>query len=361
MSTHSAASFVTRSYLEFAGVVRDLVAHLPTSTRVGIFGYREPAQVMWTLLQEWGYTDVPFICTLPPCESLLGAEVWALADPRVGECEVILTSSLAKPHVQVRALQEARYPGTVLSLPDLRHLSVSLREDHTTHQRITELAGRLAGRPAFVIGNGPSLKETDPRRISDPFVTMASNGSLVLEDFHPDQYYVVDEMALKQWPREMARQRGDFFFPARLREAVRSRVPDLDAAAVYFPLCYQQRGELDLAAWPEQGFESGHTVACPMLQFAALQGCDPIYLIGIDLDYTAGSGNHFDRDYFRRELPEFNHTQAEEINQAMQTSLQRVCDQLARKGVEVVNCSPRKSIPFLPALDFAAALERHQP
>jgi hypothetical protein len=327
--------------------------------RVGIMGSDEAALVILELVRKRGHQDVVLACTEPPAAVIAGAPVIALKDAGLQERELFITSSLAKSHVHQFLLERAGFGGRIICLPGLRHLSVSLRNDFSTPVKIEALAGSSRGRPAVVMGTGPTLQKTDPRLLEPPFLTLGGNGIVTLEGFQPDQFFTLDQFALDNWPEQITGLECPLFFPARLFPSVRQALPDTLPRATFFPLCYQQAGELDVSAWRTRGFEAGHTVSSPMLQFALLQGCNPIYLIGVDLSYDEKPHNYFTAGYHTQQGPGFSQSQAQKINNYMLESLGRVARHARALNVEVFNCSPRDSLPFLPYLPFEEALERH--
>jgi hypothetical protein len=217
--------------------------------------------------------------------------------------------------------------------------SASFAAPTSPGKALADFRGQARGRRAFVIGNGPSLREMNLERLAGE-ITGASNRFFLLFprlSWRPSFYACLDTQVLPDQARELAAARAAapetaFFFPDELLDdetwKLRWSVPTLvppDARTCYFP----QRPP----AWSDDPFDAfardsaaglvaGMTVTVCLLQLAVLYGCDPIYLIGCDHHYEVpasvrshaalGGGpavlhstadddpNHFAPDYFGR-------------------------------------------------------------
>jgi hypothetical protein len=200
---------------------------------------------------------------------------------------------------------------------------------------LTVFKDRHAGERCFILGNGPSLNETDLSLLNGETV-FACNAVFLLFDrieWRPAYYTCVDSQVLPDRAEqivEMLRSEPDMtaFFPAELtvhgegdRIATRSYIPDLERAFFF----NEEAGGVDKLPWSmfstdaQAGVVQPHTVAITMLQLAAYMGFSEIYLVGCDTRYTVpvdvqrigGSApadprivstsadpNHFDPDYF---------------------------------------------------------------
>lgn len=164
----------------------------------------------------------------------------------------------------------------------------------------------------WIIGNGPSLNRLDLTRLRGE-ITFGCNCVWLLHERlggHTSYYCVEDNLVIEDRAQQIRQLNGPLkFFPADQRkhlagcensvftEFVRGEYPG-------FPR-FSQRCDR-VVFW-------GGTVVYMMLQLARWMGCDPIYLIGVDMDYrlnsdqsvegpTITSGgpdvNHFHPDYF---------------------------------------------------------------
>ncbi len=353
------SEFVRSSLTTLEQTSQQLISEIPRGARIGIFGTYDSAQLIHLKLRHCGHKDICFIKSSPRMKSLRYSPIIDSGAKQIAGLDVIITSSLASSAGQVTYLQEQGFAGQIIRLPDLKHLGIALLRDLATNQRISELEGSRTGMPAFIIGNGPSLSETDPRRIDNRFLTFAGNGIVKLGDFQPDYFFAIDQSAITMWKEQIEQLASRLFFPSNLKQVIDWELPRVAPDAVFFPLCYEQRGDLNITDWSTRGFESGHTVICPMLQFALLMGCSPIYILGVDISYAAENANYFSEDYHQAGVANYSESQTQIINRRMHRSIERVTSACARAGIEVFNCSPTKNLPYIEQISFDEALARH--
>lgn len=149
------------------------------------------------------------------------------------------------------------------------------------------LRGRHAGRRAFIIGNGPSLRMEDLDLLRQRGeLCFGSNKIYLAFDktaWRPDYYGIQDRDTPKQaGPQIQAAFRGDFFL-------ARYIAPGFPPAPgrVYFNLIppvpppMQPRFSLNLLT----GVACGRTITYPLLQLAAWMGVREVYLLGVDFNY----------------------------------------------------------------------------
>nr|WP_246423585.1 6-hydroxymethylpterin diphosphokinase MptE-like protein [Roseospira goensis] len=225
---------------------------------------------------------------------------------------------------------------------------------------LDDLVGLHPGRPALVVGNGPSLAYTDLARADlapwEAAVTFAFNGAWRLARrgrLRVDWHVVEDRLVATEEAAALAaldpgttlvlpRDHADLIPPApgRLHVPVDWSYYDPDrppprpgfATAADGPLC------------------AGQTVAYLALQLAFLMGCDPVVMVGMDLDYRlppsahvagrviasrAADPNHFDPAYFgpgrRWHLPKTDR---------MLVALRHAAGVYAAHGRRLVNATP---------------------
>jgi hypothetical protein len=176
------SEFVRNSLTAMEETTRQLISEIPRGARIGIFGTYDSAQVLHLKLRQRGHRKICFIKSKPRMKSLRGSPIVDSGAQQLAGFDVIITSSLASSAGQFSYLQEQGFAGQIIRLPDLKHLGIALMRDLATNERIKQLQGSQAGRPAFIIGNGPSLSETDPRRIGETALTFAGNGIVKLDD-----------------------------------------------------------------------------------------------------------------------------------------------------------------------------------
>lgn len=169
----------------------------------------------------------------------------------------------------------------------------------------------------FVIGNGPSLLQTDLTKLKDE-VTFVMNGFFLKMpelDWTPTFYVCEDHLVAEDRATEINALKGPTkFFPASLRYVIQP-----DEHTVFYdhrPRKSYPHG-FDFSFDADVNTYTGGTVTFSCLQLAAYMGFEEIYLIGVDASYAipvdatlGGAGrikeldmksddpNHFHPDYF---------------------------------------------------------------
>jgi hypothetical protein len=174
------------------------------------------------------------------------------------------------------------------------------------------LAGKHAGKPAFIVGNGPSLTIADLDALAAlDVVTFAFNRIYVAYGetaFRPTYYMAEDPEAIRVNARQLREMEENKLFPVDYT---------LELMGARHTTFYPYDWTVWTPALPPFGADGsmvhwGGTVTYGALQTAALMGCSPIYLIGIDLSWAVpevrdadkpdvivseGEQNHFHPDY----------------------------------------------------------------
>ncbi|MCC5995278.1 MAG: glycosyltransferase [Oceanicaulis sp.] len=199
---------------------------------------------------------------------------------------------------------------------------------------LARFSGVHTGQRCFIMGNGPSLNQTD-LSLLDGETVFACNSVYMLFDrigWRPAYYACVDSRVLPDRAGEIAAMLDanpamTGFFPTVIQEHVgdKRRLPSRTVLPTarnrfYFNEVF---GTLDnlpdsmFSADIEAGVVQPHTVTITMLQIAAYMGFSEIYLIGCDTRYTVPASaaaedpdgialtstrdddpNHFDPAYF---------------------------------------------------------------
>lgn len=206
-------------------------------------------------------------CRVVPSRALLSLQADA----------VILATTKARQRMRDR-LEQLGYAGDILCLPG---------EDDDVFapsrgQRVCEIEqfhNLHAGQRAFVVGNGPSLKRTDPRRLGSE-VTFGCNSIFLLEDFVPTYYCLENHICAEDRQEQINALPWAKFLSHDLRRWLTNghffnafRTAEIDTFST------------DFAA----GIQVGATVTYTMIQLAFYMGCDPVYLVGMDHSYNLES------------------------------------------------------------------------
>lgn len=350
-SEGSTKGFVQCSREEFEGI---LVANLPIISKCssfGIFGTADAAYYINEFLFRHGYEDVVFFSTNPQFDEIEDRLLLKIDSSSVLGRDLIFTSSLSDSDVQEKIIIGTGFSGEIVKLPSLKHISVTMMQDYSSNKEISQLKDKHKGVPAFVIGNGASLLETDPRKLGGNVVTFAGNGIVRLEEFSPNYYFSLDYSALVHWSNAIFKLSSLKFFPSRLREWINDDDMFRHKNNIFYPACYERASELNIDDWCEKGFETGHTIISPMLQMAAWMGCGPIYLIGVDLSHDK-KGDYFSKNYHEPSFKGYKKDQLDAFREKLPRGIMRAINACQRKGIDVFNLSPFKSLPGVVNLNF---------
>ncbi len=272
--------------------------------KVGIFGAGFLGHEISQLLDRIGISDVTiFDDYLSEPVSHQNGRLHRLNQIRTIKPDVIIIAS-AKARIRMIArLEQLAYTGVIISLPG-QDDDIYGDSNNKSVAEIQQFYNKHVNERAFIIGNGPSLLKTDPRRIKNG-ITFACNNIYYLNNFTPDYYAVEDVL--------VAEDRADIindlpytkFFPSDLKKWLTNgyffnavRVPEVDwfstDCAVSVPV--------------------NATVTYTLMQLAFFMGCNPVYLIGVDHSYKVlkdqftqqgnvfhsvdDDPNHFDTQYF---------------------------------------------------------------
>lgn len=348
--------FVRMSLETLEQAIDEAIVDIDPNRKIGIFGIGDAANVVHRRLVMKGCADVVFIATNPQKDSHRGYPLIDFNGEDIFYVDIIFASSLSNALRQTELLLERGYAGEIIKMKNLSHLSTIISNDFSNCKKIKKIENNKAGKPAFIIGNGPSLNETDPRQINGNFVKFAGNGIVNLPGFVPDYYFALDPNAIKMWHEKIASLPSEKFFPAHLKNLIHSKHKNMiNRNNVFFPVCYQREGEFDINSWEQFGFESGQTVVCPMIQFAMLMKCNPIYLIGVDLSYGSGK-NYFSDSYHAAGVPGYRASETSRYNQKMGQGIERLAQACRAAGIRIYNCAPTRNLPFLEEVAFEAVL-----
>ena len=145
------------------------------------------------------------------------------------------------------------------------------------------------GKRCFIVGNGPSLNRIDMAKLAGEVVFSANRGYLGFErwGFTAPYWGIYDPLQIEQYGMEYEEHVPDAcvkFFPmqywAHLR--VRNACPLL--------LDWPRKSSRDFSNSPDRMFV-GYSVTYMLLQVAAMMGCNPIILVGMDHRYPLNKKN----------------------------------------------------------------------
>ncbi len=235
---------------------------------------------------------------------------------------------------------------------------------------LDSMEGIHQGRRCFIAGNGPSLNQLDMKRLKDE-ITFGSNRCYMgFEDWgYAFRYWsCVDRLQVEEYGLE---------YQDHLPRETTKFLPFEYVPLLQFPnMCpinfeYTMRPPYKFSNSPEILY-LGFTVTYTLIQIAALMGCNPIYLIGVDHRYNlnpktvqdrtfgtlkakiwvaedASRPTHFTEKYTAGDKPKLFVTPKPERAEA--------CFQVAREwteqhGIQVLNATPNTGLDVFDKVDF---------
>lgn len=233
-------------------------------------------------------------------------------------------------------------------------------------ERLLLLKNKHAGEPCVLIGGGPSINKMDLAKLKNT-VTIGCNGfhyKIPEIGFSPTYYTVEDPLPAHDNAEKILNNKSIKIIPLDLMHIFESyddseviytnlRRSKITYLSPQFPLFSK-----DFAAesyW-------GGTVMYYNIQLAHYLGCNPIYLIGVDLSYVipneikqrgavlesvGDDPNHFDPRYFgagkKWHLPE---------TERMQLSFSKALAYLDGQGVRLINLGVDSKLKDVPKRNF---------
>lgn len=241
----------------------------------------------------------------------------------------------------------------------LRHIPLR------TLLRWKRLKGSGQGKRAFLVGNGPSLNRTPLHLLYGETTICFNRFALMMErlSWTPTFFMCADDRVaydirdeLNTWIDQSELLFVPLKHPGGLRfDSFLKRSPKVMWLDLYWDGFY-----LDL---PTVGL--GGTVANPALQVLIYLGYDPIYLIGVDMDYVTHPGvqrqdsrnwistrdndpNHFDPRYFG-EGKKFHYPR---VWENMMPSMHRAARIASSLGVRILNAGDGGQLDAFPRVTF---------
>ena len=204
-----------------------------------------------------------------------------------------------------------------------------------SRKRWRALKGKHSGR-CFIIGNGPSLRNCDLRRLMELGETTFACNSLIKLfgeiPFTPTYYFAQDNKIIIDNKEEIAAYKGNRFVKAHYASRYHIK------GVTYYNMLFRQNpigfsNEIDKVVY------SGQTVTYSMIQFAAYMGFKEIYLIGVDCNYSSGNSVITQESYFDPRLFNSGRSYAApevDTNLLAYARAREVCD---REGVKIYNAT----------------------
>lgn len=223
--------------------------------------------------------------------------------------------------------------------------------------RLTNYKDRHSGERCFIIGNGPSLNDTDLNHLEGEICFSMNRGYLLFDRIgEPTKYYLsVNRTVIRQWPDEIASLPCEKFIPWGTRHWLpqRSDIVLLGGPVKDEPPRFSRDIRFD--------FWGGSTVTYVAMQLAFYMGFEKVYLVGVDHRFTAQGDphqlvvaegpdqNHFSPDYFGTgvewNLPDLKSSE-------LAYMLARLYYQ--RAGRKIIDATVNGALDIFPKVDFAS-------
>lgn len=235
------------------------------------------------------------------------------------------------------------------------------------YQNPDRLIDRFKGEPCFVVGAAPSLNQLDLKRL-DGFLTIGINWTLEL--FAPTFLHVVDAAVVKKQSELILKNRQT---QRLFRERV---VPNWPQPCVWFkyrsgrmPTDNNPAQNIRMIKQPSDCFMFPGNSSWLAVNWAYVFGCNPIIMIGVDLDTKAQTADNPDQ---KVETHFWGNGLRKNAYSARSGFKPNRMDMFFRgalegtfkpSGIEFLNASPVVNPQFnsIPRIDFEEAVEKYRP
>ncbi|TKX79403.1 hypothetical protein EXE53_16030 [Halorubrum sp. SD626R] len=184
---------------------------------------------------------------------------------------------------------------------------------HKPYGHLSKYRNKHEGERVFLVGNGPSLKDTDLDLIKDEHAIAMNRISLLYEetDWRPSYYlFASDNVRNTEWGAEWQKSVNEAVSEPKTTSFVWDRYLDVvDSASNLEPLHrVTERSIAETGTFSTNASQWVSKTGTSMniaLQLAYLMGFEQIFFIGCDMNWSSTSSskndpNHFDDDYSAR-------------------------------------------------------------
>ena len=230
-------------------------------------------------------------------------------------------------------------------------------------QRLKEYQNKFTGKCCFVIGNGPSLKQTDLSLLKNEYTFGMNRVYLAFEEwgFQTSFLVSVNDLVIEQCYQDFQRLTIPTFFSWHARNLLYpTGKPADNTHFLYTTYTGKKFSQLSHAR-----FWEGATVTYVCLQLAFCMGFSEVILIGVDLSVgrimktnqtvvsSGGDPNHFSAEYFgkgfRWQLPDLK---------TSETAYQMADEAYRTDGRKIIDATVGGKLTVFPKLDYAGLFNR---
>lgn len=223
---------------------------------------------------------------------------------------------------------------------------------------------RHKGKPAFVIGNGPSINEQDLKPLAGEltFVTNAFCRHPILDHWQPAYYFLSDPEYFDESARareffaELAARvpRSTYFVPHTAHGKI-ERDALLQSEQTYY---IAMAGNLaDQLAWtPDftRAFPGVRTVAQLAIIGAMVMGCSPIYLLGLDHDWLAHANSH--QTFYTGQAHEWKYKDLMQAVLIMWRGYESIRDIATTNNIQIINATRGGFLDVFDRADYESVI-----
>lgn len=227
-------------------------------------------------------------------------------------------------------------------------------------RRLQAYQGRHVGQRCFILGNGPSLRQTDLSLLRDEITFGLNRVYLLFPElgFSTTYLVAVNELVLQQCAADIQALPLPRFLTWRARHWFGDQDDLLFLDSDY-------SGPANFATSLTGRMYEGYTVTYVALQLAFLMGCEQAILIGVDHNFqtqgppnttvvsTGDDPNHFAPNYFgkgfRWQLPDL---------EGSERAYRLARDAYARAGRQVLDATIGGKLTIFPKIDYRSLFPR---
>lgn len=222
-----------------------------------------------------------------------------------------------------------------------------------------------AGERCFLVGTGPSLKQTDLTLLKDEWV-MACNGAFLLKELHIDYFITVSHYFYKSHLEEMRALRcKQRFLPYYLKDLDSEQEtswlnsiekPDYASHSALSPYSFS----FD----PSHYIYLGGTVIFPALQILHFLGFSEVYLLGVDHNYGIPEDDKnnviVSSDHLNAHFTDNYYTQATQVHvdfPAMNRGYTLARDVFRKSDKVLKNATPGTKLDIIDKVNYTSLFE----
>jgi hypothetical protein len=243
-------------------------------------------------------------------------------------------------------------------LPDGKEVDYSVPKDRLPFdESFMKFKNIHKGQRAFVLGNGPSLREISIPKIRDEITFCSNRIYLSFREwgFHFKYYAIQNPIIIDHWQQELAGLPEDLikFFPDTDRSIFNSE------NSFFLKFNFPKTDAENVVTDEPKVFTYGKSVTYLLLQLAVFMGCDPIVMVGMDHEWIPENNGHDGKLYCRKNYhfsPRYeNGLERQPIpnSDGMVEDYERVKKWTEKHERTILNASQGTRLNVFPIIDFS--------